>query len=204
LFDGALPLSYARCASLTAPLIGFGSSPSRCGPPQRTSGQAGDLPVPVQRPSVHARFYDHAEPIGCLRCRIRSHRLPRCRPCRRPEPFYLPVGNRAAYKRSKVYKSFVESKDQRRPALIEQQGLGHVVHQKRPHPQEGELFASLSQKENREPRRLAEPTSGLRLEALFCVPQWTALWLSGTRAGPRYLSNHASVRSLRSFAFAGS
>ena len=42
-------------------IIGYGSSPSRCGPPQRASGQAGDLPVPVQRASVHARFYDHAE-----------------------------------------------------------------------------------------------------------------------------------------------
>ena len=42
-------------------IIGFGSSPSRCGPPVGTGadGQVGDIPVPVQGPCVHARFYDH-------------------------------------------------------------------------------------------------------------------------------------------------
>ena len=42
-------------------IIGYGSSPSRCGPPTHASGQAGDLPVPEQRASVHARVLDHAE-----------------------------------------------------------------------------------------------------------------------------------------------
>ena len=43
-------------------IIGFGSSPSRCGPAAgtRAAGQTGDLPVPVQGACVHARFYDHA------------------------------------------------------------------------------------------------------------------------------------------------
>ena len=42
-------------------IIGYGSSPSRCGPPTHVSGQARDLPVPEQRASVHARVFDHAE-----------------------------------------------------------------------------------------------------------------------------------------------
>jgi hypothetical protein len=42
-------------------IIGYGSSPSRCGPPTHASGQAGDLPVPIQRASAHARVFDHAE-----------------------------------------------------------------------------------------------------------------------------------------------
>ena len=38
-------------------VIGFGSSPSRCGPlGDATDGQAGDLPVPEQRACGHARF----------------------------------------------------------------------------------------------------------------------------------------------------
>src|SRR5258708_28335327 len=43
-------------------IIGFGSSPSRCGPSARpvTGGQAGDLPVSVQRASIHARLSDLA------------------------------------------------------------------------------------------------------------------------------------------------
>jgi len=42
-------------------IIGYGSSPSRCGPPTHVSGQARDLPVPEQRASVHARVFDHTE-----------------------------------------------------------------------------------------------------------------------------------------------
>src|SRR5262249_29291101 len=46
-------------------IIGYGSSPSRCGPEQRTAaGQTWDLPVPVQGASAHARFFDHAGPFG--------------------------------------------------------------------------------------------------------------------------------------------
>src|SRR5437773_2551881 len=50
-------------------IIGYGSSPSRCGPERRTAaGQTWDLPVPVQGASAHARFFDgalrvlHAQP----------------------------------------------------------------------------------------------------------------------------------------------
>src|ERR1700730_12367786 len=43
----------------------YGSSPSRCGPERRTAaGQTWDLPVPVQGASAHARFFDHAGPLG--------------------------------------------------------------------------------------------------------------------------------------------
>src|SRR5207253_639368 len=46
-------------------IIGYGSSPSRCGPERRTAaGQTWDLPVPVQGASAHARFFDHAGPFG--------------------------------------------------------------------------------------------------------------------------------------------
>src|SRR5258705_12135442 len=42
-------------------VIGFDSSPSRCGPLRyNLSGQAGDLPVLVQRAYQHARVLDHA------------------------------------------------------------------------------------------------------------------------------------------------
>src|SRR5437870_7107 len=46
-------------------IIGYGSSPSRCGPERRTAaGQTWDLPVPAQGASAHARFFDHAGPFG--------------------------------------------------------------------------------------------------------------------------------------------
>src|SRR5919204_3246445 len=46
-------------------IIGYGSSPSRCGPERRTAaGQTWALPVPVQGASAHARFFDHAGPFG--------------------------------------------------------------------------------------------------------------------------------------------
>ena len=53
-------------------IIGFGSSPSRCGPSAQTATgrSAGDLPVPVQRACAHARVCDHAGPVG------RSHNAP--------------------------------------------------------------------------------------------------------------------------------
>src|SRR6516162_7447126 len=42
-------------------IIGFGSSPSRCGPAGHDPvGQTRDLPVPVQGASAHARVFDHA------------------------------------------------------------------------------------------------------------------------------------------------
>ena len=49
-------------------IIGFGSSPSQCGPAHyRRAGQCGDLPVPAQGASVHARVSDHAGLFGRLR-----------------------------------------------------------------------------------------------------------------------------------------
>jgi len=52
-------------------IIGFGSSPSRCGPPGHNGpgGRTGDLPVPVQGACAHARFYDHAGSSEHLRWR---------------------------------------------------------------------------------------------------------------------------------------
>src|SRR5262245_13250344 len=42
-------------------VIGYGSSPSRCGPSRFAAvGRTRDLPVPAQEASAHARFFDHA------------------------------------------------------------------------------------------------------------------------------------------------
>src|SRR5882672_3607082 len=46
-------------------IIGYGSSPSRCGPDrQRAGGRTWGLPVPAQGTSAHASVYDHAGPSG--------------------------------------------------------------------------------------------------------------------------------------------
>jgi len=47
-------------------IIGYSSSLSRCGP-MPFYGQSRGLPVPAQGASAHARFYDHAGPLGRLR-----------------------------------------------------------------------------------------------------------------------------------------
>ena len=67
-------------------IVGYGSSPSQRGPRTHTGvrGQAGDLPVPVQRAYAHARFCDHAGPSGHWRCRTPSCCLPLPEQCRRP------------------------------------------------------------------------------------------------------------------------
>lgn len=67
-------------------IIGFGSSPSRCGPPVRTGtdGQDGDLPVPVQGACAHARVYDLAGSSERLRWRARTSCLPPFAQCRHP------------------------------------------------------------------------------------------------------------------------
>ncbi len=58
-------------------IIGFGSSPSRCGPDrQHAGGRLWDLPVPEQGASAHARVSDRAE--GCGRSRLRAR--PFCLP----------------------------------------------------------------------------------------------------------------------------
>src|SRR5262245_52123706 len=41
-------------------IIGYGSSPSRCGPAALPNGRSRDLPVPAQGASAHARVSDHA------------------------------------------------------------------------------------------------------------------------------------------------
>ena len=48
-------------------IIGYGSSPSRCGPVAEAAGQTRDLPVPVQGACAHARVSDHAGPVRRLR-----------------------------------------------------------------------------------------------------------------------------------------
>src|SRR6266851_1402214 len=55
-------------------IIGFGSSPSRCGP--LGGGRTWGLPVPVQGASAHARVSDHAEGPRRSRYRARSCCLP--------------------------------------------------------------------------------------------------------------------------------
>ena len=74
--------TVARSDFLGPFVIGFGSSPSRCGPAV-LAGQTQDLPVPRRRACAHARVSDHAVPDGCSRCRLRPYCLPRQRPCRR-------------------------------------------------------------------------------------------------------------------------
>ncbi len=59
-------------------IVGFGSSPSRHGPPTCTSvdGQTGDLPVPDQGACAHARVCDHARSSERLRWRAQTCCLP--------------------------------------------------------------------------------------------------------------------------------
>src|SRR5215831_6365595 len=45
-------------------IIGYGSSPSRCGPAALPNGRSRDLPVPAQGASAHARVSDHAGSSG--------------------------------------------------------------------------------------------------------------------------------------------
>ena len=62
-------------------VIGYGSSPSRCRPARLVAtGQTWDLPVPAQRASTHARFFDHAGSSG----RSRSRACPCCLPLSQP------------------------------------------------------------------------------------------------------------------------
>src|SRR5262249_37077517 len=66
-------------------IIGYGSSPSRCGPEQHTAaGQTWDLPVPVQGASAHARFFDHAGPFGPCDGASETWCLPRSKQRRHP------------------------------------------------------------------------------------------------------------------------
>ncbi len=66
-------------------IIGYGSSPSRCVPAIFVvTGQTWDLPVPAQRASTHARFFDHAGPSGCSRLRTQPCCLPHSQRRRHP------------------------------------------------------------------------------------------------------------------------
>src|SRR5262245_26308032 len=94
----SLPGSAASCPALFVGLsatmaesdlpcrfiIGYGSSPSRCRPGLVTAGQTQDLPVPVQRASTHARFFDHAGSSRHSRLRACLNRLPPSQWCRHP------------------------------------------------------------------------------------------------------------------------
>ena len=67
-------------------IIGYGSSPSRCRPDRfLASGRTWDLPVPVQRASTHARFFDHAGSSRRSRLRARLYRLPPSQRRQHPE-----------------------------------------------------------------------------------------------------------------------
>src|SRR5262245_54672631 len=67
-------------------IIGYGSSPSRCRPDRfLATGRAWDLPVPVQRASTHARFFDHAGSSRRSRLRARLYRLPPSQRRQHPE-----------------------------------------------------------------------------------------------------------------------
>jgi hypothetical protein len=59
-----------------ASIIGFGASPSRCGPSTPIDGHRRDLPVPAQGASAPARVFDHAGPVG------HSHHAPARVACR--------------------------------------------------------------------------------------------------------------------------
>ena len=81
----------SECDFSSSYIIGFGSSPSRCGPSAHTAtgGQAGDLPVPAQGACVHARFSDHAGASARLRWRTQTYCLPLHRQRRHPEQVFF-------------------------------------------------------------------------------------------------------------------
>src|SRR6266478_3133701 len=74
-------------------IIGYGSSPSRCVPERRTAaGQTWDLPVPVQGASAHARFFDHAGPLGPCDGASETCCLPHSKQRRHPGIGFIAVG----------------------------------------------------------------------------------------------------------------
>jgi hypothetical protein len=56
-------------------IVGYGLRPSRRGPCNDPHGQPGDLPVPEQKDSAHARFYDDAGSASVSRYRRTPCRL---------------------------------------------------------------------------------------------------------------------------------
>src|SRR6266436_5723867 len=93
-FDGEALLGPRMKNDLPRPfIIGYGSSPSRCGPERRTAaGQTWDLPVPVQGASAHARFFDHAGPFGPCDGASETCCLPRSKQRRHPGIGFIAVG----------------------------------------------------------------------------------------------------------------
>ena len=76
LFVG-FPATMAESDAPAPSIIGFGSSPSRCGPaPHLHTGRTWGLPVPAQRASAHARVSDHAATSRRSRSRARPYCLP--------------------------------------------------------------------------------------------------------------------------------
>src|SRR5262245_48361990 len=65
-------------------IIGYGSSPSRCGPAALPTRPSRDLPVPAQGASAHARVSDHAGSSGPRDVRARTCCLPPYTRCRHP------------------------------------------------------------------------------------------------------------------------
>src|SRR4051794_27474066 len=91
------PTLFARFIATTAGsdssgsfIIGFGSSPSRCGPAVAChSGQSRGLPVPVQGASMHARVSDHVGSSRPSRYRAGSCCLPHTRRTSAPEKHHF-------------------------------------------------------------------------------------------------------------------
>ena len=85
LFVG-FPATMAEFDSPRPYIIGYGSSPSRCGLcRQRAGSRTWGLPVPAHGACVHARFFDHAGSPKCLRWRSWTYCLPLHRQRRHPE-----------------------------------------------------------------------------------------------------------------------
>src|SRR5262249_41100031 len=90
---GPPPLFFGLSAPMPGPdfpppfIIGFAPSPSRSKPTRfLPPGRRWDLPVPVQRASTHARFFDHAGSSRRSRLRARLYSLPPSQ--RRQHPGY--------------------------------------------------------------------------------------------------------------------
>ena len=89
LFVG-FPATMAESDSPRPCIIGYGSSPSRCGPDrQRAGGRTWGLPVPAQGASAHASVYDHAGPSERSRYRAHPYCLPSAERRRRPGRGYF-------------------------------------------------------------------------------------------------------------------
>jgi hypothetical protein len=84
-FWGGMTLATTESDFPRLYIIGYGSSPSRCRPGRvAATGQTWDLPVPVQRASTHARFFDRAGPSRHSRSRARPYCLPPSQQRRHP------------------------------------------------------------------------------------------------------------------------